>query len=224
VSDSEPEPGQDLVDWAYETGRIPQSRVEHWRKDVAASAPAAEILRILAPGLRPEVVAASAGPRSRPLNVVTATASVTGSAVMGRNPIVAAARQRDPRAAVAADARGPAPTLFAAGDLPPFTASGIDPNVLLQVPWQARQPIAAAPSTAEAYALVQRYSGADAEADALFSLGNLPANVDYQQRTQAWLAAGMTDDEVMAALFPPGSPQTGAPVHAGIGNLAYRSW
>lgn len=45
------------------------------------------------------------------------------------------------------------------GDLPAFTASGIDPKVLLRSPAPVRPAIAAAATAAEAYAIAQRYAG-----------------------------------------------------------------
>jgi hypothetical protein len=56
-----------------------------------------------------------------------------------------------------------APTLFATGDLPAFTASGIPVDSLLQVPWSARHAMAAAPTPAEAYSILSECQGEDAE-------------------------------------------------------------
>jgi len=50
-----------------------------------------------------------------------------------------------------------APAARTSSDLPAFTASGIDPKALLQVPPSVRSAVAAAATGAEAYALVQRY-------------------------------------------------------------------
>jgi hypothetical protein len=55
------------------------------------------------------------------------------------------------------------PTLFANGDLPEITASGIAPEKLRAVPWQARPAVARAPSTAEAFSLLEKYGGDDGE-------------------------------------------------------------
>lgn len=74
----------------------------------------------------------------------------------------AQARATAPRAAAGSPA---GPYSGAASDLPAFTASGIDPKVLLRSPAPVRPAIAAAPTTAEAYAIAQRYAGmSDADA------------------------------------------------------------
>lgn len=116
-----------------------------------------------------------------------------------RNPLAAAAMARTPR--VAARAADPAPTLFATGDLPPFTASGIDPQVLLSVPWQVRHAVASAPSQAEAYQMLQDYSGADAEDAAALEHGGDWANEDYARRVREWEVAGLSEDQAYVALF-----------------------
>lgn len=70
------------------------------------------------------------------------------------------ARASAPRAATPAG-----PYTGATSDLPAFTASGVDPKVLLRSPAPVRPAIAAAATTAEAYALAQRYAGmSDADA------------------------------------------------------------
>lgn len=49
--------------------------------------------------------------------------------------------------------------MFSSGALPPFTASGLDPQVLLRVPAAARTAMAAATTTAEAYAILTSFDG-----------------------------------------------------------------
>lgn len=103
--------------------------------------------------------------------------------VMARNPLVDAFRKANPAIAAIAAREAPAPTLFADGDLPPFTASGIDPQLLLRVAWPARHAIAAAPRET-AFALMQDYMG---EPDmAAMDFGGHPGNVEYAQRVFAW--------------------------------------
>lgn len=71
------------------------------------------------------------------------------------------ARTSAPRAATTAAG----PYTGATSDLPAFTASGIDPKVLLRSPAPVRPAIAAAATPAAAYALAQRYAGmTDADA------------------------------------------------------------
>lgn len=120
-----------------------------------------------------------------------------------RNPLVAAAHASRPGVAARAAARADAPTLFSAGDLPDFTASGIDPNVLLRVPWNARQSLAANPDQAEVYAAVEAFNGLGAE-DAEYMARDLglqgPAVDLYRANVDKWLADALTEAEVFAAV------------------------
>ena len=50
----------------------------------------------------------------------------------------------------------PAPTLFESGDLPPFTASGVDPRHLLDLPWTLRHTAAAAPAAGTVLDLLEQ--------------------------------------------------------------------
>ncbi|GAA3785593.1 hypothetical protein [Micromonospora maritima] len=78
-------------------------------------------------------------------------------------------------------ASGPVGPYTATGELPAFTASGIDPKVLLRSPAPVRPAIAAAPTTAEAYAIAQRYAGMS-DADAARALAtdmSVPADLAH---------------------------------------------
>jgi len=106
--------------------------------------------------------------------------------VYARNPLVEDMRQAVPGPyAEALRARGVPPTLFAAGDTPPFTASGIDPTALLQVPWTARHAIAAEANGAKAYATFQR-ALTDVDFAAALSGWDGP-NAAYRRRLEEWL-------------------------------------
>ncbi len=110
-----------------------------------------------------------------------------------RNPLVDEVLRQYPQFAT----RGKVadrPTLFLSGDLPPFTASGIDPTILLNVPWQARNAVAAAPTMPEAYRLLTNYT-ADPEA-AYYDLGGDHRNVAYADRVSDWRMSLLTDDEL----------------------------
>jgi len=75
----------------------------------------------------------------------------------------AAARERQEAAARALSA--PAAIVRPVAYSPPaFTASGIDPKALLQVPAPVRPAMAAAATTAEAFALLEKYRGLSDEA------------------------------------------------------------
>jgi hypothetical protein len=83
----------------------------------------------------------------------------------------------------------PRPTLFADGDLPAVTASGIDPTLLQRVPWQARPALARA-SRAEAAAMFELYGGPEGEVQASYdAMGGGPLHADvaeYEQRLSRW--------------------------------------
>ncbi|MFF5201753.1 hypothetical protein ACFY3B_19340 [Micromonospora parva] len=64
------------------------------------------------------------------------------------------------RASAPRNAPPPAgPYTGTSGELPAFTASGIDPKVLLRSPAPVRPALAAATTPAAAYAIAQRYAG-----------------------------------------------------------------
>jgi hypothetical protein len=112
-----------------------------------------------------------------------------------RNPLVADARQAVPGTYQAALRDGPAPTLFAGSDLPLWLGSGGDPQLLLQLPWQARHAAARADGQ-ELAGLVEAYTGPEAATLALMAWGPTgtrgpegtdDGNLDYFIRVQAWL-------------------------------------
>ena len=92
-----------------------------------------------------------------------------------------------------------APKLFDNGDLPVMTASGIDVDLLRQVPWQARPAVARAKTYAEAHELVTKYSGELGQVQADFdavSGGDLFGDVmEYEDRLEAWGTWDATDAE-----------------------------
>lgn len=140
-------------------------------------------------------VRAAAGPGYRP-TARTAARTVTAEATAAGNPLVAHARAVDPGACAEADRHGPAPHLFAGGDLPPVTASGMDPRALLDVPPEARHALAAA-TGAEALALHERYSTPGATVSDYRVVGHAGWQ-DYGRRVSAWLGAVRTPSQVLA--------------------------
>jgi hypothetical protein len=108
----------------------------------------------------------------------------------GRNPLVEALARENPAVYQLASAEGPPPTLFPTGDLPPFTASGLDPQFLLSLPWQARHPVARAPSLAEAYELVDQLAGEDGELEAALRFAATADNTAYESRVWRWARGG----------------------------------
>jgi hypothetical protein len=76
---------------------------------------------------------------------------------------------------------GSQPTLFANGDRPRVTASGVSPSMVDEVPWQARRAVAAAATQADAHRLIEQYSGPAGQTMAeIDSLPGGPLNADVQ--------------------------------------------
>ena len=99
----------------------------------------------------------SGAPASR--HVSAASPSSISDWRYARNPLAAKyAAEKNPAFSAASRSGVPAPTLFAAGDLPLMTASGISPQLLLQVPWQLRHGLAAADG-ATASRLLEDFGG-----------------------------------------------------------------
>ncbi len=150
------------------------------------------------------------GKRPAAASRVLAAATAPRGPAYARNPLVDQLLRARPE--VAAKATQPRPTLFHSGDLPPFTASGIDPSALLTVPWQARHAVAAAPTTDAAFRLLELYAD-DPEAAELelgpsgvYMTSDQPwltpaPNLAYARRVDEWAASAMTDDELMSSLF-----------------------
>lgn len=98
----------------------------------------------------------------------------------------------DARAALAKanlQASSPPPTLFASGDLPTFTASGIPVDQLLDVAWFARHALAAAPTQADAFEIYQRCTTGDAMSsgeELADEYSTHPSNQAYAARVKAW--------------------------------------
>ncbi len=113
-----------------------------------------------------------------------------------RNPLLDDLRQVDPVWLASAQRRSPAPTLFLSGDLPPFTASGIDPSVLLQAPYLARHALASTPTQSEALRLLEEVLEVrDPQEIALYlaygaSIASAGASA-YAERMTRWAEEGM---------------------------------
>jgi hypothetical protein len=193
--------------WAVKTGRVAEGGPTHamlkqleGRGQGAFAAQFAEAVAVGAK-LGAPLSAAVAAPSgsSRAARTVPAGSS-TVDPIYARNPLVDEARRTRSQASL--QAASDAPTLFHSGDLPPFTASGIDPDNLLRVPWQARHAIASAATTAQAFELLERY--ADDPVAAAFEQGGSLANADYQKRVNEWAVSKMTDAELYDATFGSG--------------------
>jgi hypothetical protein len=104
------------------------------------------------------------------------------------NPLLDEMRQQNPALVQAAEAEDPnPPRLFGDRDLPPFTASGIDPHLPAGLPWALRRPVAAAPTMKGAYELIEKYAGAEPDDLGLLALRHSRANQDYVSAFSLWL-------------------------------------
>jgi hypothetical protein len=85
---------------------------------------------------------------------------------------------------------GPQPTLFAGGDLPAMSVSGVDPAMLSRLPWQARPAAARAETRGEVFDMIERYTGPDgntaAELDAMPGGALYDSLADYRAAVDAW--------------------------------------
>lgn len=183
----------DLLEWGVRTGRVSPETRAAWQQALAA------------PEWEDQTRARQRLAKTKPLSLSTTSAAAPGRTVLHRsrlsNPVAAAIGRRHPQQVAAALATGvPEPTLFATGELPPFTVSGVDAQVLNDVPWQARPAVAEAATPSAAYELVQRYTGPGGEDLAAAECGVVAE--DYEKRYYAWMAASATDAEVYDALFP----------------------
>lgn len=119
--------------------------------------------------------------------------------VMARNPLVAQIRAQAMAGEITVPT-SPAPALFANGDdLPTFTASGISPTALLEVPWEARHAMAAAATTAEAYAI---QADVQENGNNPLEYADHPGNADYRQRVAKWQASVPWSDAEWEAAAP----------------------
>jgi len=84
---------------------------------------------------------------------------------------------------------GDAPTMFESGDLPPFTASGIDPQVLASLPWKVRHAAAAEPSTAIVYKWLEQFVHSEPGVEA----PTAPGLDEFVSRFQSWLRGQWTN-------------------------------
>lgn len=77
---------------------------------------------------------------------------------------------------------GEPPTMFESGDLPPFTASGVDPSMLMLLPWRTRHAGALQSSAAVLLSWVELYGSDDG-----IELPS-PGLQEYISRMWSWLS------------------------------------
>ena len=92
-----------------------------------------------------------------------------------------------------ASERGPAPTLFATGDLPPFTTSGVDPSILEGLPYHWRH---AAAYESDRSVVLDWLEQVAQDRDAFGRAGGRqhPGLLEYQVRMERWVAGLSTPD------------------------------
>lgn len=107
--------------------------------------------------------------------------------VYARNPLLDDARQSSLAYPLAQATATPAPTVFESGDLPPWTASGVESAQLLRVPWYARHWAAAEPDRGAVLAAVEHFASTPISGWDKYSH---PGAQMYMTRVKAWLDAG----------------------------------
>lgn len=108
-----------------------------------------------------------------------------------RNILALDAQQTVPATYNAALAsNGEPPTMFATGDLPAFTASGIDPSNLLLVPAWCRHGLASEPDVSRALSIVEEFHN---DPDARIGDLVLEGQVNHIGRFRDWLAGKWTN-------------------------------
>lgn len=130
----------------------------------------------------------SAVHRRRPVNGPSAfsnSVEVTVD-VTGLNPLLEDAAQSHPCYPLAIQEAEP-PTVFNSGNLPPFTASGLPPEVLLELPWQVRHYAASAESKATVLDMVERFADHPQAVRGLDDEYGSQGADDYLNRMKAWL-------------------------------------
>jgi hypothetical protein len=185
----------DPVQWALDTGRVHPRGAAAWRADYRRDPLGiGRLLTELAP------VLAESGGR------IAASARITSSTPSSRpgrgdayavNPLVDQVRPWPVMAS--AGQGGPLPSLFESGDTPPLTASGLPPERLLDLPWQARHAVAAERDPGAALEAFERYVNSPDEAAVDFA--GHGGNRMYETRVNEWLDASMTPDERFAAVY-----------------------
>lgn len=89
----------------------------------------------------------------------------------------------------------PAPEMFSTGQLPPFTASGVDPEVLRLVHWRIRTSAASTPDRALVYRMVDAGADGWAEEGLVTESGEI-AWRSYVSDTWKWATAPAPSEEV----------------------------
>lgn len=196
------------VGWSYVTGRITAGSVPDWqqRYDVDPNG-VARSLAMCVPGLGPQgpaAIQAAAG-------VATTVPHIAASEPRppGRRNAVDELRNTHPGLIEAASRGEPPPTLFAEGDQPRTTASGIEPAAIARLPWRARLAAAWERDRLAAFRITQDFGGPDGEDMSQVEFAGHPAVARHIAEVHQWARTSglakvdpLSDDE-QDALFPP---------------------
>jgi hypothetical protein len=162
--------GEDPVDYAVATGRLPQRVAASYRARIADGTMTAAFIEMLAPGLPPAPGSTPAAAASGTAPAHVASSSAGGLPSASGDPVLDTLRQMfAPNTANEIYnqmyAAGTIPQLFAGGPdggrLPVVTASGIPPTALASAPAWCRPAIAEAATLAEATELLRIASTPD---------------------------------------------------------------
>lgn len=177
-------PDEDAVSFGVRTGRIAASRAYDWRAMIAdGTIDESFIEQSLPPHLPVEVGVGSVA--------ASEAAPVQQGSKYAANPLL---EQLPRRIAASAAQTVPPPKLFGDADLPPHTASGLDPALLKTVPWKARHAVAEANTIESARELVAACTGPDADAT-VDDLAEHRGVAAYRAAMTDWaVATGIVDD------------------------------
>ena len=204
------------VAWADCSGRITASDVEPWRQrfDVDPSGVAA-LLAQCVPGLGPQGpahVRAAAGITAA-AGVVPAMAETIASPPRPRGARNAVDELRDthPGLVDAASKVNPPPTLFAEGDMPRTTASGLEVAALKGLPWRAVLAATWEPNRLDAFRITQDYAGPEGDNASRIELAGHPAVTRHIAEVNSWATSMPEPEELtpeqVASLYPKGAQE-----------------
>jgi hypothetical protein len=190
--------GEDVVTWAVRTGRIMAASADDYRRRLNRGGITEHQLESLSPvlaGREIEDVNASG-------NVVAFARGnrTSNGAAYAASPIVDQIRATNPEVYRMASREASAPRLFGANhdrDLPVITASGLDPEILNQVPWQARHRIAAEADRGKVYELMEIYASDPDAAEMDFG----PGSRSGMDQEPSDVAARAANEGYMSACF-----------------------
>lgn len=147
---------EDPVTYGIRTGRLAPSRAADWRQMIADGT--------ISPGFIEESL-----PPHLEVGVAASDGGVPAPSAGSKYALNPLYDQLPRRIAASAALTKEPPKLFGDVDLPPRTASGLDPQVLVTLPWKARHAVADAPTVDCAQDLIAACSGpeGDSQADGL---------------------------------------------------------